>query len=444
MRNVLLVTYSYPPVERSGARRPAALAKYLSRYGWNTLVLTPKVDGAAARQSEGIIETDYHDVLADWKARLHMDSHRGVHEQLGLSLSKQPGTDKAHTLAITLLKNILTFPDLTKGWVPHAVKAAKELRRQQRPIDAIITTFPPVSSHLIGQSAKQILACPWIADFRDLWTQDITTVRPRDLQFLQVPLEKRTLKTADMLIAVSDPWSDRLRQRYRSHEVVTIPNGFDHQDFSARPNLTQKFTITYAGVLYQGQRDPTVLFEALRDLIQQKTIAAADVRVRFYAPSEPWLPPLVQRYRLEQVVELNGMIRRQEALQREMESQVLLLLSWTNPKDNGLHTGKLFEYLGAQRPILAIGGNRGAMTQVLDETNAGVHLSSKEEVREYLISAYREYKNHGEVTYRGEPRATSRYSHVEMSRSFADALDRVTGTTQDQPQSVSPAELVQP
>ncbi len=444
MRNVLLVTYSYPPVERSGARRPAALAKYLPRFGWKPLVLTPKVEGAAVRASEGIIETDYQDVLADWKSRLHMDSRRGVHEQLGLSLSKQPGTDKAHTLAITVLKNILTYPDLTKGWVPHALNAVKELQRQQQTVDAVITTFPPVSSHLIGQSARQILGCPWIADFRDLWTQDITTVRSRDLQFLQVPLEKRTLKTADMLIAVSDPWADRLRQRYRSHEVVTIPNGFDPQDFSPRPDLTQKFTITYAGILYQGQRDPTVLFEALRDLILEKTITATDLRVRFYAPSGPWLPPLVQRYGLEQVVELNGMIRRQEVLQREMESQVLLLLSWTNPKDNGLHTGKLFEYLGAQRPILAIGGNRGAMTQVLEETSAGVHLSTKEEVREYLISAYREYKNHGEVTYRGDERATLHYSHVEMSRSFADALDRVTGTKQDQPRSVSPAELVRP
>ena len=133
----------------------------------------------------------------------------------------------------------------------------------------MITTFPPASVHLIGARAKEILGCPWIADFRDLWTQDITTMRPRDLQFLQVPLEKRTLRRADMLIAVSDPWADRLRKRYRSHEIATIPNGFDPDDFFPRPDLTRKFTITYAGVLYQGQRDPTVLFAALRELIDE-------------------------------------------------------------------------------------------------------------------------------------------------------------------------------
>jgi glycosyltransferase involved in cell wall biosynthesis len=276
-----------------------------------------------------------------------------------------------------------------------------------------------------------MLGCPWIADFRDLWTQDITTMRSRDLQFLQVPLEKRTLKHADMLITVSDPWGDRLRQRYPSKEIRTIPNGFDPDDFSSRPELTQNFTITYAGVLYQGQRDPTVLFEVLRELANEKIIDLSDVKVRFYSPIDAWLAPLVRRCGLEAVVDLHGIVPRREVLQRQMESQILLLLSFTHPKDTGLHTGKLFEYLGAARPIVAIGGNRGAMTQVLEETRAGIHASSKAEVREWLVRAYADYKREGRVSYRGDAKAISRYSHLEMSRSFADALDHLTGASRD-------------
>lgn len=426
MRNVLLVAYSYPPVERSGARRPAALAKYLPQFGWRPLVLTPRVE-AAPRNDEFVIETEYRDVLADLKAKFRLDQRRSLHEQLGLSLSKQAGADKPHTLAITIIRNLLTFPDLTKGWIPYAVKAVEDLKRSKRSIDAILTTFPPASAHMIGARAKQILGVPWIADFRDLWTQDITTMRPRDLQFLQVPLEKRTLRTADMLVAVSEPWSARLAGRYRSHEVVTVPNGFDPADFHSRPALTRKFTITYAGVLYQGQRDPALLFETLSDLIRENFIPASDVLVRFYTPPEPWLLPMVQKFALEPVVELNGIVPRKNVLQREMESQILLLLSWTNPKDAGLHTGKLFEYLGAGRPILAIGGNRGAMTQVLEETGAGVHASSKQEVRDFLVRSYEEYKQRGQVSCHAEAGAVARYSHLEMSRSFADALDRVCG-----------------
>jgi len=443
VRNVLLVTYSFPPIERSGARRPAALAKYLPRFGWRPVVLTPAVAGKP-RNSEVVVETGYRDVLADWKARLHLDSRRGVHEQLGLSLSAEPGTDKAHTLAIEVIKNLLTYPDLTKGWVPYGVRAVEEMRRQNRPIEAIISTFPPVSSLLIGERAKQILGCPWIADFRDLWTQDITTMRSRDLPFLQVPLEKRTLKRADMLIAVSDPWSDRLRQRYRSHDISTIPNGFDPDDFSSRPIISKKFTITHAGMLYQGQRDPTQLFEVLHDLGKEKFMDLDQVRVRFYGPVYPWLNPLIRRYGLENVVELSGSIPRREVLQREMESQLLLLLSWTHPKDTGLHTGKLFEYLGAARPILAIGGNRGAMTKVLDETQAGDHISSKAQLQDYLLRAYREYRNQGCVSYQGNSSAIARYSHLGMAEKFAEALDKVTGGVRCETRAVNFPEMSQP
>src|SRR5436190_23249568 len=132
MRNVLLVTYSYPPVERTGARRPAAIAKYLPRFGWRPLILTPKVKGRPRVSeniaSEYVMETDERDVLADWKARLNLDGQRGLHEQFGLPLSAQPGSDKAHTLIITVLKNLLTYPDLTKGWIPFALSAVDEAR----------------------------------------------------------------------------------------------------------------------------------------------------------------------------------------------------------------------------------------------------------------------------------------------------------------------------
>jgi glycosyltransferase involved in cell wall biosynthesis len=441
MRNALLITYSYPPVDRSGARRPAGLAKYLPQFGWKPLVLTPKTQGIT-RTSEQVIETDYQDVIADWKTRLHLDGGRGIHEQFRLPLSTQPGVDKPHTLLITLVRNMLAYPDQSKGWIAYALKAVEELPARGRRIDAIVTTFPPASCHIIGKKAKEILGCPWIADFRDLWTQDITTIRRRDLVFLQVPLEKRTLRSADVLVTVSDPWADRLRQRYRSKDVAVIPNAFDPNEFSSRPKLAPEFTITHAGTLYQGQRDPTVLFEVLQDLLATGKILRHDLRVRFYGPAYAWLRALIDRFGLQSVVQVNGPIDRREVLQREMESQVLLILSWTHPKDTGLHTGKLFEYLGTQRPVLAIGGNRGAMTEVLEETMAGPHLCSKQDLRVFLIKAYEEYKRLGYVSYRGKTEMIFKYSHIEMSRRFAEVLDRVAGGTACASSSITEPEMI--
>src|SRR5579863_1876652 len=138
MPRLLLVAFSFPPAENSGARRPAALAKYLPRFGWDVVVLTPKMRGVT-RRCEGVVETDYRDIIATWKARLHLDGQRGLHEQFHLPISSRPGNARIHTLALTICRNLLAYPDIHKGWIPFAVDAVKELR-QRSPIDAILTT----------------------------------------------------------------------------------------------------------------------------------------------------------------------------------------------------------------------------------------------------------------------------------------------------------------
>jgi glycosyltransferase involved in cell wall biosynthesis len=424
MRRVLLIAFFYPPDEAVGSVRPAALAKYLPRFGWEAVVLTPKRQGVL-RESKHVIETEYRDVLGDWKARLGLDQERGVHEQFGLPLTKKRGSALPHTRLLEFVKYFLTYPDPYKGWIPCALEALQEIRRRpDLDIAAIVTTGPPISCHLIGRQARKILGCPWVADFRDLWTQNLGD---RSFRRLQVGLEKRTLKDADVLVTVSEPWGSRLQQRYPDKKICTITNGFDPDDYcSPPPALTREFSITYTGQLYQGQRDPTVLFEVLRDLVDEKVMSPEDVRVRFYGPIEHWVTTLLRQYRLEEVVEIHGIVTRKEALQRQAESQILLLLGWADPRETGQHSGKLFEYLGAARPILAVGGSRGVLTETLKETHAGTHALSKEEVRNFLVASYREFKTKGYVPYYGDDAAIGRYTHFQMARQFAEVLNLVS------------------
>jgi hypothetical protein len=422
MRRVLLIAFAYPPVQLVGSVRPAALAKYLPQFGWEVMILTPKLQGTR-RQSNSIVETEYRDVLQDWKARFHLDRKRGLHEKFGLPQSKRPGVTPVHTRALDLAKYLLSYPDSTKGWTPFALAAVQEIRRRNLDIDAIVTTSPPISSHLIGREAKNILGCPWIADLRDLWTQNLGE---RGSNLLQIGLEKRTLRQADGLVTVSDPWASRLERRYPEKKIWSITNGFDPDDFdSPPPALTEEFSITYTGELYAGQRDPTILFEVLSDFIKDGTIPASELRVRFYGRIEPWLPALIERYGLKEVVAVNGPTPRMESIARQRESQILLLLPWSNPKETGHHSAKLFEYLAAARPILAIGGARGVITETLQAANAGVHALSKAQVREFLSSAYASYKNKGHVPYVGQRQAVEEYGHPNMARRFAQVLDGV-------------------
>ncbi len=431
---VLIITYYYPPNPLIGSIRAAGLAKYLRQFGWQPVILTPAFPG---RQPDGVevIETGYRDVLADLKAKLGLDPQRSLHDQFGLSEGSKPSATPLHTRALNFAATCLSYPDRHKGWSSYAINALQQLKPRQR-IDAIITSAPPVTCSLLGAKAKSLLDCPWVADFRDLWVDNLAAAMAPVIRRLQRPLERKTLAAADALVTVSEPWANRLRQSYPHKLIVKVPNGFDPADFGSEPpELTRYFSITYTGQLYQGKRDPTPLFEALQQLFRQGALSKNHVRVRFYGPTEAWLALAAEHHGLQDVVEIAGRISRAEVLHRQRESQLLLQLGWADPRETGQHTGKIFEYLGARRPILAVGGVRSVLTELLEETGAGVHALSPGELRQYLLNAYREFSSQGFVAYRGESAAVQRYTQVEMARKMADVLARVTGNPSPDPHS---------
>jgi hypothetical protein len=165
------------------------------------------------------------------------------------------------------------------------------------------------------------------------------------------------------------------------------------------------------------------LFQALQELFQQGLMSPEFIRVRFYGSKDTWLPALIERYGLQGVVEVNGVIPRSEVLQRQTESQILLLLAMNIATDEGCYPGKLFEYLAARRPIMAIGGLKGATSELLARTGAGVQLFSSEEIRNFLLSAYQQYRDRGRVTYTGVASEVEQYTHRDMARKFGEVLD---------------------
>lgn len=437
MPKVLLISYYYPPHPAIGSLRPRGLAKYLPEFGWDVVVLTPERVGR--QNADGnVIETGYRDVLHHYKAKLGLDPRSSLHSQLHLPLSSKRNRVLWHTKALELVKSWLAYPDFAKGWISFATEAIANTPAL-RDVDAILTTSPPATVHLLGARAKAVLKRPWIADFRDLWTQNLTEDGGL-LQPLKVRLEKKTLDQADSLVTVSHPWTRRLQERFPRKKFHTITNGFDPDEFDVeRPPLTKEFSITYAGQLYEGRRDPTLLLETLAELIREGRLAD-DVRVRFYGPIEPWLPLLIDRLGLGGVVQLQGVVKRDEALRREMESQLLLLLGWYDTKETGQHTGKLFEYFGAARPILATGGGRGVLTEVLEETRTGIHALSKEQLRGFLLETYADFRQNGAVPYNCDPEAMERYTHRSMARVFAEVLNDVT----NQPTALPATSVLRP
>lgn len=420
MPRLLFIAHAYPPLPAAGSVRAGGLAKYLPHFGWDVLVLTAKLP-AGPRPVARVVETEYEDVIAAWKSRFGMDPERGVHDRLRLPLPSKPNSTRLHTNLIQLVRGLIAFPDEHKGWIRFAIATLSDLKDNER-VDVILSTSPPISDHLIACRAKQLFNRPWVADFRDLWAANLLGSQ-RLLQPLQQRLERNTLKAADALVTVSSPWAHVLQNKFPVTPVYTITNGFDPDDFGSQPgSLTEFFSITHTGYLYEGKRDPTILFEVLHDLIAEGAVQKDDVRIRFYGPIESWLSPLAERHGLREVVEMPGMIPREEALRRQAESQLLLLLGWSDPRETGQHTGKLFEYFGSARPILAVGGAVGVLTETLNETSTGVHISDKATLRQYLLSTYTEFKRNGFVSFRPNQNAIRQYTHLEMARKFSEVL----------------------
>ena len=150
-----------------------------------------------------------------------------------------------------------------------------------------------------------------------------------------------------------------------------------------------------------------------------------DIEVRFYGPREEWVERKINTYGLSSIVKQNGIVPREIALEKQRESQLLLLLKWEDRRERGAYTGKVFEYLAARRPILATGGSSDVVDELLAETNAGICAPTVEDVKNILRKLYRKYKLKGEVTYQGEESKVNKYSHREMAREFSKILDQV-------------------
>ena len=145
--------------------------------------------------------------------------------------------------------------------------------------------------------------------------------------------------------------------------------------------------------------------------------------IDFYGYDEGWLERDVERYGLQDIVNVHGLVPREKALKKQREAQILLLLTWNDPTERGVYTGKVFEYLAARRPILSMGISGGVVEELLKETNAGVHTSTQEELERALKKYYQEFKRKGRVGYCGISAKIERYSQREMARKFAVVLD---------------------
>jgi hypothetical protein len=428
VNKVLIITYHFPPRPTVASLRPLGLARYLPEFGWDAVILTAALPGRPDPQFE-VVETQHRDsAVLGWGKRLFkLDPEQSLMAQIAQLKKKLRIRSERSPLDVLLaaIGEVTAYPDPQKGWRRVAVQAGEDILRQQN-IKAMISSSSPVTSHIVARRLKDEFKTPWVADFRDLWTQNYYYPYSRLRRMRERKLEVKTISAADALVTVSQPAADDLHSLHKQKPVHSILNGFDPAEINTTPaKLTKKFTITYTGNLYPGKQSPEPLFASLRDLINEGSMDASDIEVRFYGLEAGWIDKQAELYKLKDIVRQFGVVPREIVLNKQWESQLLLLLKWNDTRQKGGYSAKIFEYLAAKRPILAVGDFPDVVDDLLTETRVGISGQNAEEVKALLLPFYQEYRSTGAVNYTGDEAESSKYSHREMAKKFASILDSI-------------------
>ena len=258
-RHLLLISYYFAPTPSVGSVRAGGIAKFLPQFGWRVTVVTPGRPERSVPNSS-IRETGDASLAANLKGWLGLSTDTALKDAWAASTRDTRARLRARV--IEFVKGVVAVPDTYRGWVRHATTTARAVFRED-PFDTVLTTSPPVSAHLVGRAVAKSCGVPWVADLRDLWSNDRNSTAPRWRRSIDRRIERRLLRDSSALVTVSEPLARELRVLHPRLPVHSILNGFDPDKRALAKGLTADFTLTHTGTFYQGRRDPTLLFEAL-------------------------------------------------------------------------------------------------------------------------------------------------------------------------------------
>ena len=426
-QKVLIITYYWPPSGGAGVQRWVKFAKYLSRMGVGVFVLSVDSKYATYPQTDESLLKDIPENVTVF----HTKSFELYSLYKKFSSNKEvPYGGFANTKELNFKEKILRFargnffiPDPRKGWNRYAFAKAKEIIAEND-IDTVITTSPPHSTQLIGLKLKKQLKINWIADFRDPWT-DIYYYKDLYPTKLATAInknwERKIFRFADKIITVSNDLKRLFSGKSENVEnkIEVIPNGFDLDDFAnIQSEKSDYFYISYVGTISTDYKIDGFI-EAIQQLPEEMK---TKLRIRFIGQMVPEHLIRFENARLKAMIESIGYVEHNEAINYMFSSSVLLLIIPDVENNAGIVTGKLFEYLASNRPILFIGPEAGDAARIISDSKSGIICSytDSEKIREALIQFYKDNDN-SMVRNERNP-ATLKYSRENLTKLLLEIL----------------------
>lgn len=439
MKRVLIITYYWPPTAGSGVQRWLKMSKYLPQYGWQPVIYTPEnpeagmTDESLLRDIAPEAEVIKRPILEPYAVFNALTGNKGDNSGKASAGSGavNPINAVGHKsplmrLSLWLRANVFV-PDPRFLWVRPSVRFLKQYLREH-PVDAIVSTGPPHSMHLIARALHRSMGIPWTADFRDPWT--------RIFYFKHLPLTRRSrkryaamelsvLREADHVVAVTDNMvRDFLEElgpgQQDKGKFHVIENGYDEADFTGitAAELPAGFNLVHTG-LFSAEGNPRRLWKVLAELCRDLPGFGRDLHLTFAGKTDPEILAAVREAGLGDRLTDRGYIPHHEANRLQKAADLLLLPLREEPEAAGILTGKYFEYLAAGRPIAAFGPHGSVLERSLAATRTGRIFDWEEEVplKEYLTALYTRT-----LTFSPDPGAISAYTRRSLAGRYAEVL----------------------
>ena len=424
MKKVLIITYYWPPAGGPGVQRWLKFVKYLPEFNIQPIVYCPEnpsyptLDSSLLHEVDSKITVLKHPIKEPLRfLKLLFKSKTNKLSKGGIPDSKKQGLFERFLLFI---RGNFFIPDARIFWVKPSVRYLSSYISKHQ-IDTIITTVPPHSVHLIGMQLKAKYQLQWLADFRDPWT-DISYHKnlnlTRNAQQKHLKLEGQVLNATDHIIVTSSQ-TKQLFSKITQKPISVITNGFDDENV---PSITldSKFSLTHIGSLL-NQRNPILLWNVLSELVQEIPKFKANFQLVLVGNISADVRNSIDSTGLTSFLKTVGSVTHNEAVMYQRKTQVLLLLEANTTEASYIIPGKLFEYINANRPIVALGPKHSDIPSILKYTNTGRYFDYDNEtaLKTHILQLFEGYKTNSlSVTSKD----IERFSRKNCTKQLAEVL----------------------
>lgn len=426
LKKVLIITYYWPPSGGAGVQRWLKFVKYLRDFGFEPVVFTPSnpempVEDPSLAQDIppgiDIIQRPIWEPYSWYKRWVGVKPTEKINTGF-LSESDKP--KKTESIGVWVRGNFF-IPDARCFWIkPSSQYLSNYLK--DHPVDLIVSTGPPHSMHRIALHISQNLDIPWVADFRDPWTNidfydQLMLTAWADKKHRKQELE--VIRKAHFVTTVTQEDAEDFKNKGAAH-TLCITNGYD-DEFNSDTAVDQGFTLVHVGSIPPA-RNHEILWRAIQKLNQKYPSFAKHFKLKLIGKTDISVRKSIQQFGIESLCDLVEYMPHAEAIAQQQSAQMLLLLVNNSGNAKSILTGKFFEYLAAQRPIVAIGPTDGEMNRILQDSQAGACADFEDDTRlvEILSNRYEQYLTQNPLVIHSSN--IEKYSRKALTQKMAEVF----------------------